>query len=334
MGKKGAIEIQFNWILIIFVGATIILIFTGFVSKQQGISEISANILTASTLDAILNSYDDADISDLVKIPKSKINFNCDSFSVDGISKQLETLSLFSPTYLETGKLHILSFGWDMPYRIANFVYATSPDMRYIFIGNSDFAREIFEKVRGKARADGFINVQAVQNENDDRIRLIFFWQNPEMPETLNGQYSSISALKIDGDENSGALEFFEFIGGKFESRGKAYYVKEAPLFGAIFSDDIGIYNCNMEKGFNRLKIISNIYNKKVDNIIKQYSNIKENGVCSDFYQSNLLAISGNISYLSSLDFQSYNYEDAIKATAEIKKINSEADALSCITIY
>ena len=334
MEKKGVIEIQFNWILILVVGAAITIMFIGFISKQQGISAISTNILTASTLDAILHGYEGIDISDAAEIPQSKIDFNCGSFSIDGISKQTGTLSLFSPDSLETDKLSILSCGWNMPYRITNFVYTTSPDVRYVFIGNSDFAREVFEKVRGKIRADGFTNIQAIQDESNDRIRLIFFEQYPEMPESLNGSDSGLSALKIDGDENKGVVEFFDFIGNKFEPRGKSYYVGVASLFGAVFSDNAGTYNCNMEKAFNKLRIISRIYNKKVNNIIEQYSTIEESNVCREFYQSNFLAISGNISYLSSFDFRSYNYEDAIKAAGEIEKINSEADALSCILTY
>ena len=112
MRKRGAIGIQFNWILILVVGAAIIAMFMGFALKQQGISTISTNILTASSLDAIFHSYDRIGISDVMEMPKSEINFNCDSFSIDGISKQIGTLSLFSPHSLEADKLNILSFGW------------------------------------------------------------------------------------------------------------------------------------------------------------------------------------------------------------------------------
>ena len=334
MRKRGAIEIQFNWILILVVGAAIIAMVTVFISKQQGISTISTDILAASSLDAIFHGYGGIGVSGVIWLPKSKVSFNCNSFSIDGISKQIGTLSLFSPYSLETDKLNILSFGWDMPYRITNFVYTTSPDVRYIFIGNSDFAREVFEKVRGKIRADGFTNLQAVEDENDAIVRLIFFGKDPEMPESLKTGENTVTSLKVEGDKNRGIIEFFDLVDGKFESRGKSYYVKEASLLGAVFSDNEGIYKCNMEKGFNKLKIISQIYNKKVNNIVEQYRNPEENNVCRDFYQSNLLAISDSISYLSSFDSQTYDYEDAVKAAVEIKKINSEADALSCILIY
>jgi len=332
MRKRGAIEIQFNWILILVAGAAIIAIFIGFISKQQGISAVSTNILIASSLDAVLHGYEGTDISDAIEMPKSKVSFNCGSFSVDGISRQIWQLSLFSPAALETDKLLLLSFGWDMPYRIANFVYLTSPDARYIFIGNSYFARKMFEKMRGKARIDGFTNVQAIEDENDVAVRIIFFGQSPEIPESLKS--SAITSLMVDGDENSGIIEFFDLVDGKFEPRGKSYYFGEASLFGAVFSENIGMYTCNMEKAFNKLKIISRIYNKKVNNIIKQYNSTEQNNVCNIFYQSNSDKILGSISYLSSLDFQSSNYEDIIKAADEIKKANSGADALSCILVY
>jgi len=334
MRKKGAIEIQFNWILILVVGAAITLMFISFISKQQGVSATSTNILTASTLDAVLRGYEDIDISDAIGIPKSKINFDCDSFSIGSISKPLKSLNLFSPASLETDKLDILSFGWNMPYRITNFAYITSPDVRYIFIGNSDFAREVFEKARGKIRADGFTNILAVEDENDATVRLVFFDQDPKMPESLKTGENTITSLKVEGDKNSGAIEFFDFIGNKFESRGKSYYVKEASLFGAMFSEDIEMYNCNMEKGFKKLKVISSVYNKKINSIMEQYGNIEESDVCRNFYQSNLSKVLDSISYLSSFDFKSPDYENIIKAADEIEKINNEADALSCILIY
>ncbi|MEK6949384.1 MAG: hypothetical protein AABX34_04130 [Nanoarchaeota archaeon] len=334
MEKKGAIEIQFNWILVLVAGAAVIIIFMGFISNQQEASSTSTDILTASSLESILNSYHGRDISDVVKMHKSRISFNCDSFSVGGISNQLGALSLFSPASLETDKLNILSFEWNMPYRITNFVYITSPDIRYIFIGNSDFAGRAFEKIKGKARADGFTNVQAIHDENNDQIRLVFFEQDPEMPESLNGPDFGISALKIDGDENVGIVEFFDFIDGKFEPRGRSYYAGEASLFGAIFSDGIDSYKCNMEKGFDKLKIISQIYNKRINNIIEQYNAIEESSVCRDFYQSNLLVISDSISYLASLDFQSSNHIDIAHAANKIEEINNKANALSCASIY
>ena len=332
MTKKGAIEIQFNWILVIVAGAAIIIMFMGFISGQQGISAASTNILTASTLDTVLHSYEGIDISDVVEIPESKANFNCDSFSIGGISKQLGALSIFSPYSLETDKLNILSFGWNMPYKITNFAYITSPDVRYIFIGNSDFAREVFEKVRGKIRVDGFTNIQAVEDENDAMVRLVFFGQDPEMPESLKSP--AITSLRVDGYENIGIIEFFDLVDGKFESRGKSYYIKEASLIGAVFSEGTETYNCNMEKGFEKLKVISSVYNEKINSIMEQYSNIEESDVCRNFYQNNLSEVLGPISYLSSFDFKSPDYENITKAADEIEKINSEADALSCMLIY
>lgn len=334
MKKRGAIEIQFNWILILAIGAAILVVFIGFISKQHGISAISTNILTASSLDALFHGYGGIDISDVMEMHKSKINFNCDSFSIDDISKQMGALSLFSPHSLETDKLNILSFEWSMPYRITNFIYITSPDVRYIFIGNADFARKIFEKVNDKIRADGFTNLQAVEDENDAVVRLIFFGQEPEIPEKLKTGESAVTSLKVDGDENNGIIEFFDLVNGKFESRGKSYYVKEESLLGAVFSDNVGIYKCNMEKAFNKLKIISEIYNKKVAALIEQYGNIEENDVCKDFYQNNLLAISDSISYLSSLDFESSNQEEILRTSDEIKRLNNESNALSCALIY
>ncbi len=334
MEKKGAIELQFNWILVLVAGAVLLIIFIGFISRQQEASSTSDDILTASSLDTIFHIYSDADVSDTIKISKSKISFNCDSFAVNSISKQLGGLSLFSPASLDTNKLQVMSLGWYVPYKITNFVYSTSPDARYIFIGESDFARKMFDKIKGKVRADGFTNTQVIYNENNDKVRLILFGQNPEMPINLKEPDLSLSAVKIDGDENKGVIEFFDFIDNKFEPRGKSYYIGEASLLGAVFADNIGIYSCNMEKGFNKMRILSNIYNKKIGHIIAHYNTAEGNNACRDFYQSNLLEILDYISYLASLDFQSSNYESIINAVNKIEEMNNDANALSCVLIY
>lgn len=334
MRKRGAIEIQFNWILVLVVGAAIIIIFMSFISKQQGISDASANILAANTLNAILHGYGNTDISDSLEVPESKINFNCNSFYINGIQKQSAALNLFSPAYLETNKLHLLSFMWNMPYRITNFAYVTSPEIRYIFIGNSEFARKMFEKVRGKIRADGFTNAQAIQDENDDIIRIIFFGQEPEMPENLKAAKNPITSLRVDGDEGNGAIEFFELVDGNFEPRGESYYIGEASLFGAIFSDDINRYNCVMEKAFNKLNIISQIYQERVNNITQEYIIEGKNRLCEGFYSNNLLLILNSLSILSSFDFKLSGYAGLIEASNEIEKMNKRAEALSCTLIY
>ena len=39
MNKKGIIEIQFNWIFVLVVGAIILVFFFGFVQKQKSFAE-------------------------------------------------------------------------------------------------------------------------------------------------------------------------------------------------------------------------------------------------------------------------------------------------------
>ena len=334
MRKKGAIEIQFNWILVLAAGAVVIIIFMSFISKQQEIHDFSTGILAANSLGSVFSSYNSADISAVVEMPKSRIELNCNSFSVDGIPKNMDALNFFSPSALETDKMNLWSLGWDIPYRAANFLYITSPDVRYIFIGNSEFAGKMFEKIRGKARADGFTNAQAVEDENNIAVRIIFFGQEPKIPESLKAANYPITSLRVDGNEDRGMIEFFELADGKFESRGKSDYIGGASLFGAIFSDDAERYNCVMEKAFNKLNIVSEAYLGKINNIIKQYAIDGKNPICMDFYQNNLLAISDSISELSSFDPAFSNYEDIINAADYIETINNEADALSCALIY
>ena len=74
MSKKGIVEIQFNWVLILAVGAVILLFFSVVIMKQKSISEVSISSIILKNLEGILSG---AEVSigtvNSVAIPKTKI---------------------------------------------------------------------------------------------------------------------------------------------------------------------------------------------------------------------------------------------------------------------
>jgi|TARA_Y100000310_G_C20672989_1_gene811311 hypothetical protein len=280
--KKGFLEIQFNWIFILIAGAIIIMLFAGIITDQQNIFKVSADVSIITGLDAILSGYETSSGTvNIVEIPKVKIEFGCNSYSIGQISEQHNEMNVFAPSVLEGASIISMTREWDVPYKAANLVYLTNPGIRYVFIGNSDFARRIFEKIPDEVRNDGYTNVDAIENENDDKIRIIFFDRNPEFPENLNDLDNKlITALKVSGDEDKGMLEFFSAEDNKFVSKGTSHYIKESTLLGAVFSDDFGNYECAMKNLFKKLGVVSGVYWRKVNNLMLMYKHKQ----CEQYY--------------------------------------------------
>jgi len=267
--KKGVVEIQFNWIFALIAGAVIIALFTGIILKQKNISETSKNSLILNNLDAILSGSEASPgTSKVTRIPETKIEFRCNSYSVDKVSKQINSMTVFTPSVLEGNKLITWTLDWNLPYRITNFVYLTNPRVRYVFVAddsNKVFAGNILGLMPKQIVDDTiYSNVNNIGNEGHDYVRIIFFGQQPTLPTNFKGmKKGTVTALKItkdSGNNDIGTLDFFEVENNNFVKKGNSYYIKEPTLFGAIFTDDIENYNCVMRNAFEKLDIVSQIY--------------------------------------------------------------------------
>lgn len=326
--KKGAADMQLNWAFVLVAGAIIFALFAGIIAKERNISGASKNALMLKNLDSILSSSESASGNvNAIAMPNAKIEFGCNNYAIGMVSKQFNAMSVFAPSALEGDKIITMALGWGIPYRAANLVYAANPLARYIFIGNSDFARNIFEAMPEEINTDGYTTIQAVQDEGDKIVRLIFFGQDPEIPESLKGANSEITALKVEGDENTGLLEFFGSANGQFESKGKSYYIKESTLIGAIFADNPEGYNCAMKNAFKKLNIASRMHQKKANALEAQ------GGICAQYYND------GNIKII--LDASDvFDPEDAGAkeliglAAKNLEAQNKNAQEQSCSLIY
>lgn len=329
--KKGVLEIQFNWVLLLILGASLLILFTIIANRQKNTFDISLSISTIKSLDMIIKGIEASyDSVNLLEIPSSGISLSCNSYTIEKTTINPNSI-LFSPSFVGDSSIIIIKKMWEMPYKIGNFVYLVSPSIRYVFIGNSEFATEVFENIPNVIRRDGYTNVDAIQNENDKYIRLIFFDQMPKLPESLNDGKTQVTALKVTGNNEHGTVEFFNFD-GPFKSNGVSHYIGIPSLLGAIFSDDIEMYKCIMDKSFKKLNLVSLIYSSKLNETLTGYSGINE--ACKNFYQEIIPKASSYFELLSTTKFQQNNPEDIINAANSIEKLNENASVNSCIMVY
>lgn len=324
--KRGA-GIQFNWAFVLIIGVVLLIFFIGTVQRQKSSFETSTGVLILNSLDSILSS---SGISigtiNLVEMPKAKIEFECGKAAINGVSKQLNGMNIFAPKVLEDGNMVTMTVDWSIPYRVSDFVYLTTPKVRYIFIGDSSFARNIFDMIPDEINNDGYTNVNAIEDENDDNIRLIFFGTYPKIPESLKEMENGITALKIDNDGDKGKVEFFDLVFGKFESRGTSYYLDKNMLLGAVFTDKIENYDCAVKNSFKDLNAVSQLYEKKTNNLKLYY----ETEQCAQYYDSSLIT---EIKEASS-KFSQSSIDKIDKAAKNLENQNKNLQEQSCILVY
>lgn len=327
MRLKRGVGIQFNWVFVIIISAVLLIFFISAVQRQKSSFETSTNVLVLNSLDSVLSS---SGISigtvNIVEMPKAKIEFECDKMSSGGISKQLNGMNIFAPRVLEDNNMIIMTLDWSIPYRASNFVYLTTQKVRYIFIGDSSFARNIFEMIPDEINNDGYTNVNLIEDENDDNVRLIFFGTDPEIPDSLKGMENGITALRIDNDENKGKVEFFDFVLGEFESRGASYYLGENMLLGAVFTDKVEDYDCVMKNSFKDLNVVSKVYEKKINNL-KLYYGTEQ---CAQYYDPDIVTEIKDASIM----FSQLSINEIDKAAKNLESQNKNLQEQSCILVY
>src|SRR3989338_411247 len=117
--KKRAVEIQFNWLFVLIIGAIILILFSGIIMRQKNISETSKNVFLLNNLDAIFSGSEVSQGTvNIVKIPETKIEFRCNRYSIGKLSKQLQVMNVFPHSVLEGNQLIAMTLDFSIPYRV------------------------------------------------------------------------------------------------------------------------------------------------------------------------------------------------------------------------
>lgn len=294
--KRGAIEVQFNWLFILIAGAVILLFFGTIIAKQRASSEQK---LSASLLVDLESIFTGSAVSkqalNFISIPNKEINFEgCDFYYIGKkdevdikLKRDIKENVIFTPDLIKGTRLTIWSLPWDIPYRVTNFLYLTSPQVRYIIIydsGTSDFADKIEELLPPETltvdeeeynvmfRQDSF----ALNNLNNYKVKFVFLNTDPPnnvLEDTFDDMDDEdVRAIKIDGNIDSGSIVFYIKDGKKFTKIGgmpqsTSYYYGKAALIGAIFAEDKNMYECAMQNAFRRMRVVSDVYYKRTNNL-------------------------------------------------------------------
>ena len=331
--KKGVIEVQFNWIFVLIVGFVILTLFTTIIVKQKNVSEATTDRLILKNLDAVWSGSEvSTGTVNTVKIPETKIEFGCNEYYIGKNKRLLTTMNVFAPSVLEGDKIISYTLDWSIPYKVTNFVYLTNPETRYIFIAESgnDFAKKVFEMIPEGINKDMYEQIEDVQDKHDDIVRIIFFEPvdlQSITPDNLK-RTKKISALKVDGSEDLGKIEFYIYIpeNKNFLLKGESCYLREPTLLGAIFTDDNEVYDCSMGNAFKKLNMASKVYQEKIS-VLSDHDNI----ICKRYYSDtdDMTTILGQ-----SIIFSQTSVEQISTAATNLEAQNKRLQRSSCPIIY
>lgn len=338
--KKGVIEVQFNWLFVLIIGAVILIMFAGIIVRQKNISETSKNVLLLNNLDAIFSGSEaSSGTVNIVKIPETRIEFRCNRYSIGQLSKQLGVMNVFPPSVLEGDRLISMTLDFSMPYRITNLVYITSPEYRYIFIGGND-AMEMERMMPNETFSQIFSTLGEVRYEGEKKARFVFFddFLNDGSSLSFNlDDYARLSdndvtALNVKGSLESGTIEFFRKQKDRFVKIGESNYIGKESLLGAVFSDNPEIYSCVMDNVIEKANIVAMVYRGKTEAIRNAYS--ASNDRCSALLDSVYSLENIDKMLAASSAFSPSNADEIISAAKGLQGQNRQAQLQSCATIY
>jgi len=277
MKKRGAIEVQFNWLFVLIVGAMILIFFTTAIMRQKDISEakIAATILT--DLETITTG---AKVSrstfQVISVPDTNIKFSCDDclckFSIGDNSKPFRDKVIFAPEYIKGRQVLAWTQEFSMPFRVSNLLYLTSPQLRYIIRdnnGNNLLANLIDESLPDEILHER--NPGIIEDNNHYKVKFIYIDMGPDdtdLEYISKMKDSDVTAINVLTATNQ--ITFYGKDSSNWAPEGSnTFWVASTreDLLGAIFAEDLEMYNCQMREIFNRMKIASRIYESKTTNL-------------------------------------------------------------------
>jgi len=257
--KKASIEISFGWIFAIIIGAVIIFfaIFTvtKFISLGQTESTTKASSSISTLLAPLENSFDETNTLSVSYPVNTRLITRCSNFGSFGFQEfsisqesykkwsspsqntRIQNRYLFANKTTQGKNFIFFSKNFDFPFSVAQLIYLIPEDQKYCFLNPPS---QINEEIRS-------IGLQNFYTTNCPENSLkVCFHSAPNCNITID--YSQ-GILKKDGTE--------------------IFFPTDSFMYGGIFSDAL-TYECQSKRLVQRLKSLTELYQKKALNLNEQ----------------------------------------------------------------
>ncbi len=335
MKKKADVEIQFNWIFVLIAGAVILFFFVSIINTQKKTSEEKLAQTSLTNLESILMGAETTPGTlHAIETPNIDTKFDCNSYYVGSTKKDIKDSVVFAPDLVKGKQMQVLTLNFDMPFRITNFVYVTHPNIRYIFVYNeSDLgSKKLFEQVNSTLpdnfKREVYKSTDSLPStpNNNYKVKVVFFYQ-PANPFNLSNLGRDVKALAINPSQANQSIIFYNFTAQK----GWSYYLNTSTLIGAIFAEDKAVYDCATSKALKKTNIASQIYQKRTEMLMANFSSPHP---CNGHYSNTNSSLEFIISYSSGLELNKGTLDTITSQANAIKPENMNLIYKSCPTIY
>ncbi len=324
-GKKGVVDVQFNWIFIMIAGFVIFLFIISIVLSQKKNADAQAATSAADQINTILESKQQStDVYSEISMPSTDMAFRCDpdtkifNFKIGGADRvALPTAVIFAPNQLETNKIQVWSQEFDMPFPVTTFLYITSSD-RAILIYNttmSSYVKNLYDSLPGNITKK-YIS-DPTQYPDFTNRRIVCF--DGDCPVT------GVDYLKITP---AGSIDYGNVT---FHKHGVAEvtepYMSVESLYGAIFSDDAAYYSCQMTRVFDQFEIKRLLVQHRLELL-------SADSITSSCKNSLSVALNDQVMSMKDASFNWDNVTNIMQQSSQLATRNSDLIIGSCPTIY
>ncbi|MGM5480992.1 MAG: hypothetical protein ACQESE_01130 [Nanobdellota archaeon] len=291
-GQKAQIQLQFNWIFVIIIGAVLLGFFFSLTSTQTTVSEQRITAATARQLDTIITStaQKSGTFKKFTNVPERELTFYCNSrtglyhYEVDGIRVGTTKHDvLFTPHQFTPLGIYTWTLDWSIPYKMTTFTYLTHEDHMFIFYddnpsGSADDFDQLYEPFP-KNMTHVVYNKSTIADFSQDRLNYndytYVFFNNQDIPEELKKGIQGDNALVITITPQKADVFSYgnvTFMSGDDYSSSSAGentpYFGRASLYGALFSGSKQLFECNMDKAYSYMHIVTLMQLDRVNRVI------------------------------------------------------------------
>ncbi len=358
--NRGQVEVQFNWIFILIVGAILLAFFTTIALTQKKAADVQSNVDFFLNFEKAITGISAAEGKQfLLEIPRLDLRYdctqdcNCGAYVGESRARaitnvfELNSRLIFSPNRLKGDKLLAWSVQWNNPYTITNLLLITSPQVKYL-IEDSRKGRELYSQlppltillngVDEPAIDKQLFNPNDIQNitniEGNYKVKFVFTDSTPSQIPTILQTLpnSDVTAIKL----TETAVIFYEKQdGGTFAEKDTSYVLGDATQPAAIFAEDSIAYGCMMNNAMNTYRQVTNVFSQKQFSYFAESNseNSHLNSCVIDYDPIYLTELSNS---LSSFDFlqQNQNVAAISQNVQSIKIQNENAIRDSCPHLY
>ncbi|MFT4304318.1 MAG: hypothetical protein ACMXYG_07160 [Candidatus Woesearchaeota archaeon] len=292
--KKAIIEVGFAWIFILIAGVAILGLFVYITNNQAGFFKnlITANLL--KDLNAIfVGATVSKDTAAIFSVPETRLTFACDSYGIDGITHPLAGRIIFAPPFLKTNELITWTKPWSLGFRITNFLFITSPYVKYYVLHDSqhaNIANKIFDNLPDHLEKEIIPLASTdpdkyIKNQGYDRIHVLVVtnYYNPPIsnniydPNDFRGYADNeivfiylVNAEDITETILRGSILF------KDKNQVLKYFLPDSPnpplmqdtydvssVYAAFISGNQDVWQCMMVRAYFKARDVVRIYERR-----------------------------------------------------------------------